>query len=144
MSRRKPDQKLYEELSYYTLAHPSSSFVHQHTVDAFAAQHADEQSKPISLAFALIGLYLHIEQRFSGKDVQKAHAQLARRRKEWPRLPVPCRRGDITVFDVVAASPGPDRDAMIEQWCRSVWEAYSDSHKAVTDLVRSELYGCDP
>jgi len=45
----------YNELAYYTLSHADPSFIHQHIVDAFAAQNADEHSKPISVAFALLG-----------------------------------------------------------------------------------------
>ena len=41
------DQAAYEELCYYTLAHGDPAFIHQHVVDAFAAQTADENIKPI-------------------------------------------------------------------------------------------------
>jgi len=57
------------ELCYSTLAHRDPSFIHQHVVDAFAAQNADEQTKLIKLTFALVGLYLHVETQFSGKQV---------------------------------------------------------------------------
>jgi len=51
----KTDHDLYNELAFYTLAHPDPAFIHQNVVDAFAAQHADESSKPIYIVFALIG-----------------------------------------------------------------------------------------
>ena len=51
-------RELYHELSAYTLSHPDPSFIHQYVVDAFAAQTADENTKPIALTFALVGLYL--------------------------------------------------------------------------------------
>lgn len=63
------DQEAFNELSYYTLSHGDPAFIHQYIVDAYAAQHADEKSKPITVAFALIGLYLHIEKHYSGKQV---------------------------------------------------------------------------
>jgi hypothetical protein len=53
------NQDAYDELCCYTLSHRDTSFIHQHVVDAFAAQTADERTKLIGLAFALIGLYLH-------------------------------------------------------------------------------------
>ena len=68
------DQDVYNELSYYTLAHPDPAFLHQNIVDAYAAQHADESTKPIVIVFGLIGLYLHIERNFTGKQVQRAHS----------------------------------------------------------------------
>lgn len=45
----------YDELQAYTLAHGDPAFIHQHVVDAWAAQHADEETKPIALTFALVG-----------------------------------------------------------------------------------------
>ena len=129
----------FHELCYYTLRHPGPSFIHQHVVDAYAAQTGGADTKPIKLAFALIGLYLHIERRFSGKEVQRAHMRLARRRRPWRRFDLPEARGRVTVSDVLAAPPGPARDEAIDHWCVSVWEAYGESHEAVAELVDSEL-----
>jgi hypothetical protein len=126
---QKPEQEQYNELSYYTISHPSPSFIHQHIVDAYAAQYADENTKPITLAFALIGLYLYIERNYSGKEVQKAHMQLAKKRKQWPVFDQPEQRGAVTVSDVLAAPTGRERDEAIRKWCASVWEAYRGTHK---------------
>ena len=79
----KTDQELFDELTFYTLAHGDPAFIHQNVVDAFAAQHADESSKPIYVVFALVGLYLCVEKGFTGKQAQKAHMQLAKRRRNW-------------------------------------------------------------
>ena len=57
MSRPKQEQEQFDQLCFYTLAKQDGPFIHQHVVDAFAAQHADQDSKPIGVAFALIGLY---------------------------------------------------------------------------------------
>ena len=138
--KQKPEQEQYYELTYYTISHPGPSFIHQHIVDAYAAQYADENTKPITLAFALIGLYLYIERNYSGKEVQKAHMQLAKRRKQWPVFDQPKQRGAVRVSDVLAAPPGSERDEAIRKWCASVWEAYRESHKKVADLVRVELW----
>jgi len=140
MKKEKSEQEAYYELSCYTQTHPDPSFIHQYAVDAFAAQHADENTKPITLAFALIGLYLHIEKNFSGREVQIAHVNLAKHRKQWPKFHLPDLRGKITVYDVLDAPKGPERDEAICKWSVSVWEAYSESHKKVADLVQNELY----
>jgi len=133
------DQELQHELSYYTLAHPSPSFIHQHIVDAYAAQKADDTTKPIVIVFALLGLYLHVEKNFTGRQVQKAHMQLAKRRRQWFRPQLPTDRGAIVVADVIAAAPGPQRDAMIHDWCVSVWEAFRAARGQIVDLARNEL-----
>jgi Family of unknown function (DUF5946) len=133
------DQDLYNELSYYTLAHGDRSFIHQHIVDAFAAQHASDASTPIAVVFALVGLYLHIEKGFTGRQVQRVHMQLARSRRQWPKMQPPEERGAITVADVLSAQPGPKRDAMIRRWCASVWEAWTGSRSRIVELLRTEL-----
>jgi Family of unknown function (DUF5946) len=133
------EQNLYNELAFYTLAHEDPSFIHQNVVDAFAAQNADEGSKPIYIVFALVGLYLHVEKNFTGRQVQKAHMQLAKRRKQWPRPVLPPERGAIRISDVLAVAPGQARDAMIRSWCESAWAAWKDSRQQVVDLVKSEL-----
>lgn len=135
----KSDLDLYYELTYYTLSHPNPAFIHQHVVDAFAAQNADEDTKAITVAFALIGLYLHLQKNYSGKEVQQAHMHLANRRKQWPDFDLPEDRGSFTVSDVVRAPAGPKRDEAIEKWCLAVWEAYRQSHEKVARLVRDYL-----
>ena len=127
-------EKFYE-LSYYTLAHPEPAFIHQHVVDAFTAQTADEDSKPIAVAFALIGLCLYLEKNYTGREVQLAHTALARRKRDLPKFQLPHLRGEITVADVLREPAGPKRDAKIREWCASVWKAYSDNQQQVRDLV---------
>jgi hypothetical protein len=60
--------------------------MHQHVVDAYAAQHASGTTRNITVAFDLIGLYLALEKGYTGKEVQNAHMQIAKIRKDWPRL----------------------------------------------------------
>jgi len=132
-------QDLYDQLAFYTLAHNDPAFIHQHVVDAFAAQHCDESSKPITSVFALVGLYLHVEKSFTGRQVQLVHMQLARHRKQWPRFPLPVSRGDITIFDVLAVPPGPPRDAAIHRWCASAWAAWGHCRPQIVELVAKEL-----
>src|SRR5262249_16749859 len=64
------EQEAYYELAYYPLALRDPSFIHQHLVDAFTAQYASEQTKPIALTFSLVGLYLLVERQFTGRQVQ--------------------------------------------------------------------------
>jgi len=88
----------YHELCCYTLAHGDASFIHQHVVDAFAAQRADAQSKPIGVTMARVGLYLHVEKQFSGRQVQRAHMQLARQKRPWPAFALPVKRGSMRLL----------------------------------------------
>ncbi len=140
MVHKKSEQEAFYELSYYTTAHPDPVFIHQYVVDAFAAQYANETTKPITITFALVGLYLHVEKNFTGKEVQKAHMKLAKHKKLWPKFNLPKNRGNITIYDVIAAPKGSKRDEAIVEWCADVWVAYKESHKQVVSLVRRELW----
>ena len=135
-----PDLKdLYHELSCYTLTHPGPSFIHQHIVDAYTAQHANEITKPIAVVFALIGLYLHVERNFTGRQVQRFHMKLAKIRRQWIRPQLPKERGAITVRHVWRLPGGPSRDALIDSWCASVWEGWNEGHGHIANLAKNEL-----
>jgi Family of unknown function (DUF5946) len=124
----------YDEVYVYTMGRPA--FILQHVVDAFAVQTATESSKPIAVVFGLVGLYLHVERGFSGRQVQQAHMALGRRKREWPSVSLPEDRGSMTVADVLAASAGPERDRAIDDWCRSVWSAFSGNRQTIIALLR--------
>lgn len=130
---------LYNELAFYTLAHPDPAFIHQLVVDAYAAQNAGETTKPIAIVFALIGLYLHLEKGFTGRQVQRAHMQLAKWPNTWTKPPLAQDRGEIRIEDVLAIEPGPGRDAMIERWCASVWECCQLSRPQIIEVARKYL-----
>ncbi len=132
-------QAQFDELSFYTLTHPLPAFLHQNAVDAFAAQLADETTRPIKIIFALVGLYLTLEHGYTGKQVQRIHMQLAARRKQWPHPDLPVERGSITVAEVLQAPPGEARDAAIRKWCLSVWEPYQPARGLIHNLLTSEL-----
>jgi hypothetical protein len=129
------EQEAYDELQSYTLALSDRGFIHQHVVDAWAAQHADERTKPIALTFALVGLYLHVEKGFSGRQVQRTHMALARHKRSWPSFTLPHERGSITASLVMAKQAGPERDQAIDAWCASVWAAFRESRQAVAELL---------
>lgn len=129
----------YNELSFYTLAQSDISFIHQHIVDAHIAQTADEMTKSISITFSLVGLYLYIERNFTGRQVQQIHMNMAKNKRQWPKFVLPVLRGDINVSDVLAASPGTERDKMIRKWCESVWDAYKESRGTIIFLVEQYI-----
>jgi len=131
----------YDELQCYTLSRGDADFVHQHVVDAWTAQYARDGMKPIGLAFALVGLLLHLERGMSGRQVQRAHMFLARQPRDWPKFDLPQDRGSVTAIQVMAALEGPERDRIIDEWCASVWEAFAASQEAVFELLEQEGYG---
>jgi hypothetical protein len=125
----------FSDLSCYTVALQDPLFIHQHAVDAYGAQHAGGNSRPITVVFGLIGLYLALERGYSGKEVQQAHMRIAKLRKDWPRLDPTGQPAALTVPDVLRVSPGPGRDAMIRQWAAAVWENWADRQAWVRETT---------
>jgi hypothetical protein len=130
------NQEAFHELCGYTLTLGDASFIHQHVVDAFAAQNADAQTKPIAITFALVGLYLHVEKHVSGRQVQRIHMRLAQKKQPWPVFPLPKDRGAINAAVVLAVPAGPERDRAIDAWCESVWATFHECRQLIADLLR--------
>ena len=93
------------------------------------------------MTFALVGLYLRVEKRRTGRQVQLVHMKLAQRKRKWPTWPLPDERGTLTAADVIRAAPGPARDRAIDAWCASVWQAFRGHRDAVVQLL--EEHGID-
>ena len=130
------EEDAYHELSAYSLSHGGKEFVHQYVVDAYGAQSATPSGKPIRLAFALIGLYLHLDRGFDGRQVQRVHKTLGDRTHSWPAFALPDHRGTVSAADVMAAPEGDARDRAIEDWCQSVWASYAEARPLVEALLR--------
>ncbi len=124
----------FDQLCCYSLVRGDPAFIHQHVIDAFAAQNALLDDKPIKLTFALVGLYLHVEKGFTGREVQLAHMKLGRIKQRWPTFEIPDERGPINVASVLAAATD-QRDSMIHDWCRSVWSTFKDQREKVEQLL---------
>jgi hypothetical protein len=130
----------FSDLSCYSVSKRDAEFIHQYAVDTYEAQHAGGKTRNITVVFGLIGLYLALEKSYTGKQVQRAHVQIARVRKDWPRLDPPLRPAAITVLDVLGVSDGPDKDALIRRWMEAVWESWADRQEWVRETTDSLLF----
>lgn len=138
------DREAHAHLQAYTLTRRDDEFLHQYVVDAWTAQTATTDTKPIALTFALMGLYLHCVHGWTGRQVQWGHMMLARRRPAWPSLHVPTTRGDIGPAAVLSAPEGPERDGAIRSWCGAVWAAYAPlNERAVDAWLRGNGLSCE-
>lgn len=133
--------QLYSDLMCYTVAKQDPAFIHQHAVDAYAAQHAGGTTRNITVAFGLIGLYLALEKKYTGKQVQRAHMQIARVRKDWPGLEPPSQPAALTVMDVLNVPNGPDKDAMILRWMAAVWASWAEQQQWVRTVTEEMVKG---
>lgn len=124
----------YDEVYVYTMGRPG--FTLQHVVDAFAVQTADRNTKPLPVVFGLVGLYLHIEKNFSGRQVQEVHMKIGKKKREWPKVSLPLDRGSMTVVDVLVQPAGPARDQAIDNWCQSVWASFAANRQTIVALLQ--------
>ncbi len=129
-------RELYHELSHYSLSLHDSSFIHQLIVDTYCAQHFGKHVKPISITFALVGLYLVCEKNYSGKQVQGIHALLANRNKSkhWPAFEMPKEKALLTIQNVIFVSDEA-KDDMIKKWCCSVWSIWKTEKETLSQLI---------
>jgi len=117
-------RELYHELTAYFMTNPDIHFRAQHAVDAYGAQHSGGATKPITTAFSLVGLYLALERGYTGRQVQRAHQQLAKLNLTWPAFELPSVRYEITVADVLAAEDDPSRHEKLMEWAKCAWDAW--------------------
>ena len=129
----------YYELAYYTLSHKGEDFIHQHIVDAFAIQTANEHTKPIKITYSLIGIYLHIEKGYTGKQVQMAHVEMSKKSKIFPPIILPSNRGEISIADVLKITNTEQRDKQIHDWCASIWKAFATQQELIKNITESLL-----
>jgi hypothetical protein len=129
---------LYHEVLYATLALQDPEFTHQVAIDAYAAQHAGPHVKPITVAFALVGLYLVWERGFTGRQVQRVHTALAPKTKAWPRFSAPDACPWLTVQHP-AASPDERRVEAIREWSHSVWQVWKPEEERIASLLQMYL-----
>ena len=127
-----------EHLYHYSLHHPSPDFIHQHVVDVSTAQWADENTKPISLLFSLVGLCLYLEHGFTGKQIQFAHMKLAKHKDRFPGLTVNTVRCKPLLNEVLRAPAGEERDAQLKRWCSQVWNAYKAEHANIRTFLKEQ------
>ena len=84
---------------------------------------------PPTRAFSLLGLYLACEKGYSGREVQIAHMELGRWRKQYSKPEGSPERAALTVIDVMNAAPGENRDRMVKRWARAVWDSWKPAQE---------------
>lgn len=126
----------YHELTARTLTLGDPEFVHQHAVDAWTAQHAGPESRPIGTFFALAGLYLALERGFTGRQVQEAHMRMSKGDRTWPTFVPPSRKGNATVIEAAAHD---DLAEGLRRWIEAVWSAWTPEQPRVRAFTAERL-----
>lgn len=136
--------ELYQELILYTLSLGDNDFIHQHVIDAYTAQHSSPELKGIQISFALIGIYLYLEQHYSGRAVQHAHRQLAEKRKKWPILIHSQPVTEITVQSILLQINKDAFTTSVHDWSETVWQAWEADRSTIIELYNTSIRGNYP
>jgi hypothetical protein len=113
-------------------------------VDSYGAQHVGPRMAPITIAFALNGLYLVLERGWTGLQVREAHGYLANTVDRWPTFTPPEQVGDLTVFDLSMASSPTEHIEILQRWAHMVWASWEHVHRQVIDMTDAQLKGWTP
>ncbi|MBO9727273.1 MAG: hypothetical protein J7623_01415 [Chitinophaga sp.] len=122
---------LFQQLSARTFALEHPDFHHQLAIDAYSAQHAGGIAKGITTAYALIGLYLALELRYTGRQVQHIHSIIPK--QQWGPITPPGQPAAITVQEVLKAGTNDALYAAIRKWAKSVWDSWALHHEWVKE-----------
>ena len=86
---------------------------------------------------------LALERGATGLQVQRAHMFLGKTRRSWPELEWPTHTASLTVRDVLNASPGDVRDAVLLDWCAAVWASWNHAQpwtRQICDELLAESF----
>lgn len=116
---------------------------HQMTVDAYGAQHAGDPTRPIRLAYSLVGLHLALDLGLSGAQVRAAHSRMGRPDASWPPFARPAGKAAKSIADVahagVQAGSAEGHATAVLAWARAVWAWWEPAHADVEAMARRLL-----
>ena len=117
--------------------------LHRMTVDAYMLQHPGiEDPRTIqSVHVHLIALALFFDRGMQNDKVTHVLGRYSEKNKpDFYWLEPPVQRGDITVLDVVKAHTPEEHLQLVQDWARSVYEAWSDYHDVIFGWIDQEVW----
>ncbi len=128
---------VYGEVLSREYSDPAYFEVHRLTVDAYAVQHpgsTDRQSIQ-SVGLHLIRLCMFLEHDLRAENANDAMLEAARDKHSFIFLEPPKDLGSITAADVYRAKSAKEHKAIVKEWAKIAWDAWSTHH----DTIRSWL-----
>jgi Family of unknown function (DUF5946) len=136
---------VYAEVSGFEFEHPVMLRYHQLSVDAYGAQHGAAPTTPIRLAYSLAGLWLALEQGFSGDEVRMIHRRMGHAADWWPTFEPPRTAAWTTVRDVaelgVRQGSSTGHATATRDWAEDVWRVWTEERPGVAADVERLLRG---
>ncbi len=124
---------VYGEVLAHEYSDPAYFKVHRLTVDAYAVQHpgsTDRQSIQ-SVGVHLIRLCLFLEYGLTADKANNAVLEAGKKKYSFIFLEPPQSMGAMTAADVIRANSVEEHKAVVRDWARSAWEAWSMHHNTI-------------
>jgi hypothetical protein len=123
----------YGELLAREYQDPRYMRVHRLTVDAYAVQHpgVDTPQARNSVGIHLCRLFLLFEHGWAIERANAAMITITAKKHAYPWLTPPPRIGPLSVRLPLAATTPEEHAERVEQWARSVWNAWARHHATV-------------
>ena len=124
---------IYGEILAREYSDPTYFEVHRLTVDAYAVQHPGSTNRQSiqSVGVHLVRLCLFLEHGLSPEHANDAMLEAAKNKSAFFYLPPPENLGEITAADVYQAQSAKEHKALVREWAKSAWEAWSIHHKTI-------------
>lgn len=118
---------------------PRLMAVHRLSVDAYAVQHPGESSRQAvqSVGLHLARLYLQLERNILPGSANDAMLNLGKRKSGLPLLARP-PSFSITVADVAPVAGTTEHEAVVRDWARSAWDAWTHVHDFIRNWATEE------
>ncbi len=128
---------VYGEVLAREYSDPTYFGVHRLTVDAYAVQHPGSTDRPSiqSVGVHLIRLCLFLEHGLTAENANDAMLEASKNKHSFVFLEPPQNFGSVTAADVYRAQSANEHKAIVEEWARTAWDAWSIHH----DIIREWL-----
>ncbi|WP_143247460.1 DUF5946 family protein [Agaribacterium haliotis] len=117
--------------------------VHRLSVDAYAVQHpgSDDRQSIQSVAVHLIRLCLFLEHGLAAEHANTAMLEAGKDKHSFIYLEPPTSFGLITAADVYRAKSVKAHKAVVKEWARTAWDAWSMHHNTIRAWLPSNAFG---
>jgi hypothetical protein len=133
---------VYGEVLAREYSDPTYFDVHRLTVDSYAVQHpgSTDRKSIQSVGVHLIRLCLFLEHGLTADKANDAMLLAGKEKDSFIFLDPPQSMGMVTAADVYRANSAEEHKAIVRDWARSVWEAWSMHHDTIRKWLPNEHF----
>jgi len=128
---------VYSEVLAREYSNPNYFEVHRLTVDAYAVQHPGSKDRQSiqSVGFHLMRLCLLLEHELITGKANDAMLDAGKNKHSFVYLEPPPDLGSITAADAYRAKSVEEHKAIVKDWARNVWDAWSIHHDTIREWL---------